>query len=127
MNMIVGTGQATYTVIIEDENGCAVSSSMTVDNMCDDKKGKSATSMSMYPNPVRDMLNVKIDGAFKTDVTVEVYNLVGTKMFAKTYKPGSKKGAIDMKIDFSRFPSHVYYIKVITENGTTIKKVVLDK
>ena len=39
----------------------------------------------------------------------------------------AKRGSNDIKIDFSRFPSHVYYVKIITKSGTIIKKVVLDK
>jgi hypothetical protein len=31
-----------------------------------------------------------------------------------------------MNIDFSSFPSHVYYVKVITDE-TIINKIVLDK
>mgnify|MGYP000020373433 CR=1 FL=1 len=49
------------------------------------------------------------------------------KMFEKTFIPSVKRSSMGMKVDFSRFPSHVYYVKIITKKGTIIKKVVLDK
>jgi len=92
------------------------------------EKENNTLNFALYPNPVKDILNIKFDKKVDSDVTIEVYNLVGTKMFANTFNSRGKHSADEgMKIDFSRFPSHVYYVKVITKKGTTIKKVVLDK
>jgi hypothetical protein len=126
INLITGVGSATYTVTIEDENGCITSCSRTVFSSCE-KENPSSMNATLYPNPVKDILNVKFDKQVDEDVTIEVYNLVGTKMFGNTFTPNAKRGSNDMKIDFSRFPSHVYYVKIITKSGTIIKKVVLDK
>ena len=124
IEIIPGTGSATYYLSIQDETGCISECSIDVTSKCSDNKSMNVT---LYPNPVKDILNVKFDDKVDSDVTIEVYNLVGTKMFANTYSNNGKRGANDMKIDFSRFPSHVYYVKVITKKGTIIKKVVLDK
>jgi hypothetical protein len=125
VNLIVGVGSAIYTVTIEDENGCVTSCSREVVSSCE--KEDPLFNATLYPNPVKDILNVKFDKQVNEDVTIEVYNLVGTKMFGNTFNSNTKRGKNDMKIDFSRFPSHVYYVKIITKQGTVIKKVVLDK
>ena len=125
VNLIVGVGSAIYTVTIEDENGCVTSCSREVVSSCE--KEDPLFNATLYPNPVKDILNVKFDKQVDGDVTIEVYNLVGTKMFGNTFNSNTKHGKNDMKIDFSRFPSHVYYVKIITKQGTLIKKVVLDK
>ena len=124
IEIIPGQGSATYYLTIQDETGCTSECSIAVSAKCVDNKSMNFT---LYPNPVKNILNVKFDTKVESDVTIEVYSLVGTKMFANTFSNKGKRGMNDMKIDFSRFPSHVYYIKVITDNGTIIKKVVLDK
>ena len=127
IEIIPGTGSAIYYLNIEDEAGCTSSTNIMVSANCSDNTDDETFQFSLYPNPVKDLLNVKFDNKVDSDVTIEVYNLVGTKMFSNTFNASAKKGKTGMKVDFSRFPSHVYYIKVITKNGTTIKKVVLDK
>ena len=124
IQIIPGSGSATYYLSIQDETGCISECSIDVTSKC--AIGFSP-KVNLYPNPVKDILNVKFDEEIDSDVTIEVYNLVGTKMFANTFKANDKKGNTEMKVDFSKFPSHVYYVKIITKHGTVIKKVVLHK
>lgn len=127
IHLVVGSGSATYTLTVEDENGCTTSCTKIVTSLCE--KENDPLNFALYPNPVQDILNVKFDKQPNDDVTIEVYNLVGTKMYANTFENKGKlnQDGMDVRIDFSRFPSQVYYVKIISKAGTTIKKVVLDK
>ena len=83
-----------------------------------------AQQFTIYPNPVKDRLTINFDSLPKSEVTVEVYDLVGTVSHNKTYSNVSEKGIV---IDFSEFRSNVYYVKITSGKDVTIKKVVLDK
>ena len=71
--------------------------------------------ITVYPNPSHGMLTVKA-ASLKG---VEVYNLAGQKLFS-----GLADDAV-MQVDLSGLPSGVYAIRVRTEQGNSLKKVVL--
>jgi len=70
-------------------------------------------SLSIYPNPVTTLLNIKSDvGVQQT----EVVNTLGQtiKIFGRN----------DTSLDVSSFQSGVYFMKITTDNGITVKKFV---
>lgn len=72
------------------------------------------TSVSIYPNPVKDLLNVKSTSKIKTH---KVYNLAGQIINTKLTS--------DSVIDFSHLEKGTYVIEIQLENGKkTIQKVI---
>lgn len=72
------------------------------------------TTVSFYPNPVKDVLNVKSTSKIKTH---KVYNLAGQNVNAKLTS--------DSTIDFSRLEKGVYIVEIQLENGKkTTQKVI---
>lgn len=66
-----------------------------------------------YPNPVKDILNISYD---RNITNVEVYNLLGQKVFENTLNANTAQ------IDMSGFSTGSYLVKVTSENQTkTIK------
>ena len=106
-----------------DGQGCEQICVFDTKAYCLDDK-KSPQNFEIYPNPVQDILTVEFDKDLESDTTFEVYDLLGNTVYTNNVKKniGSK-----ISIDFSGFPGNVYYLKVINENGTSIKKVILDK
>ena len=122
-----GYGPAMFYVEVNDENGCSSQCSIKLSAKCKPPRQEQNNFIGfmMYPNPVSSRLNVEFNEVVKSEnVKVEVYNLVGTIMYTKLYKDFD---ADKLNIDFSSFPSAVYYLKITTEQGTQIKKVILDK
>ena len=141
-----GPGSATFTVTITDENGCESECSITFASGC--KKptrrvkanpnlsfltnnsvfaGLRTTEMyevQLYPNPIKDKLSVKFDEEMTSEVRVEIFDLIGTNVLNKVY---DKSEANAIMIDFSNFKSQLYHLKITTDKGVIIKKVVLDK
>ena len=72
--------------------------------------------ITVYPNPIINILTVNI-GA-NTNVGIEISDLSGKVIF-KTTAQNQKT-----EVDLSEYASGVYLIKLDTENGTAIQKVV---
>ena len=75
-----------------------------------------SSSMNIYPNPVNDKLYIE------TEVEVEklvVYDIYGRHQVAET---PSRQG--DLTIDLSNLTSGVYFVKIVTDNGNVVKRIV---
>lgn len=68
----------------------------------------SNSSLSIYPNPVKDILNIKSKDQIQS---VSIYNLAGQKMLEKAKLLSNKQ------IDLSFLKSGVYMVKVYLNNG----------
>ncbi len=71
-----------------------------------------SNSLNIYPNPTTGKLMVNANGIEK----IEVYTLSGVLI----------ESSFKNKIDLSHHPKGVYFVKVITENGTETRKVLLE-
>lgn len=68
-----------------------------------------AAEISYYPNPVHDILNLNS----KENISeIEVYDLTGRKVFSKNSIQTS-----DYKIDFGKFPTGIYIVKIKLNEG----------
>ena len=75
-----------------------------------------SSSMNIYPNPVNDKLYIE------TEVEVEklvVYDIYGRHQVAEI---PSCQGYLT--IDFSNLTSGVYFVKIVTDNGNVVKRIV---
>lgn len=70
-----------------------------------------AESISLYPNPVNDILTIKTSKKLKKSI---FYNILGKKVFESSNK----------QINLSQLSKGIYFIKVIIESKTYYKKVV---
>ncbi|MEE9406983.1 MAG: T9SS type A sorting domain-containing protein [Polaribacter sp.] len=75
-------------------------------------------NFEVYPNPFLD--NITINSTLKNSFKVDVYNLIGKKVYSKNTTSNNQK------INLSSLKSGVYFIKFIAENGDIqfIKKVI---
>lgn len=73
------------------------------------------TSVSMYPNPANDFVNIQIEGVAK----VEIYSLLGQKVLDQNINDTEM-------ISISNLNSGVYLVK-ISQNGNTVTKRLIVK
>ncbi|WDF46480.1 T9SS type A sorting domain-containing protein [Chryseobacterium sp. KACC 21268] len=71
-------------------------------------------AVSIYPNPVKDILNVKTASKIKTH---KVYNLSGQVVNAKLIS--------DKTIDFSRLEKGIYVVEIQLENGKKLTQKII--
>ncbi len=72
------------------------------------------SSLSVYPNPVKDVLTIETNN---TLIAVSIYNIGGVKVFS-TEHVGNKT------IDLRGLSSGIYLLKVQTEKGLEIMKLI---
>ncbi len=77
----------------------------------------SATNLSLYPNPVTDVLNVQTSGLRET--VVEIYSLNGNLLITNTITGAAK-------IEVSDLPRGLYLIKVKTTGQIEVGKFIKD-
>lgn len=75
-------------------------------------------SMELYPNPAKDLLNVKFNDV--QDFTVEISDLLGKIVLKQTF---TSKNRITM--DVSSFPEGLYMIRVVTDNKTYLDRIIV--
>jgi hypothetical protein len=72
-------------------------------------------SLVVYPNPVRDILNVSFDTAISS---VAIYNMLGQQVMARMFN------STEATIDVSGLGSGTYFVKVQAENKFKTIKII---
>jgi len=80
--------------------------------------------VTIWPNPVSDILHIDIETAKALDVEVQMTNLHGYKIQRTTESINSGKNYL--KYDMSQYPAGVYYLSILSENGRISKKIIKD-
>lgn len=80
--------------------------------------------MFVYPNPGSDNLIVSIDLKNTAPTRLEMADIQGKVVFAKDL--GILQGEFTQNIDVSAFVAGSYFVRIITDQGTEIKKVIID-
>lgn len=76
-------------------------------------------AISVYPNPVLDNLNIKINQNL-TNVKVTIFNAMGQVAYNNDFKTMSANQSIDMK----SFAPGTYMVFIKSDEGTVTKKVI---
>ena len=84
----------------------------------------SNTMLSIYPNPSKGLVNVDISLTKPSNVLVEVFNQMGQQIAAKA-QGNYTAGVIEM--DLSSFSNGIYMVKLNTDEGSMVQKIILEK
>ena len=76
------------------------------------------SSLLLYPNPVNDKLYIETQTLTQT-LTIEIYDIYGRCQVTET---PSHQG--NLSVDVTDLNSGVYFIKVITSEGETVKRII---
>ncbi|MCF6170377.1 MAG: S8 family serine peptidase [Bacteroidales bacterium] len=88
------------------------------------KAGEGESLLQVYPNPFRETLNVEINGYLGEDARIELMGMPGHVIFSEVVElqPGKKSLSVFNK--FGALVPGVYLLRVITEEGVEVKRVV---
>jgi hypothetical protein len=70
------------------------------------------STINIYPNPVKSILNIKTDDKIKT---IELYDEIGRKV-----KNLSKSNVINLE----NLSKGIYYLKIQTEKSSSVEKII---
>jgi Secretion system C-terminal sorting domain len=83
--------------------------------------GNGRSDMSIYPNPARSRITVEYRLEQYTNVTIEVFNVIGSKVKA-VLQSEQAAGSHSVDVNFeNNFPKGIYFVKINT--GTTSQSV----
>lgn len=116
------TGPTTNTYVVVLDDGCTIPSAsitFTVNaNICTGVTELTNSSLSVYPNPTSNFLNIEFLNIPEKGV-VELYNTIGELMFSE--KLNNKNNAINT----SQLNYGMYYIRVVENNKViALQKIV---
>lgn len=80
-----------------------------------------AKSVTLYPNPATSTLNVTVSDANINIISVEIYNVYGQMINVETQCIAPPQGASPQRINISGLASGMYYVRVMTDNGSVTK------
>lgn len=80
--------------------------------------------VSIYPNPTTGALNINFTDISSNDVTVEVFNIVGSKVFSTAT---AIEGSAIEQVDLSTFNNGIYLVRVSVEGDTFTRTVSVQK
>jgi len=80
------------------------------------------TGIKIFPNPSNGLFNVVINGEKQSQSKIEIYNMIGDKVYAATLSILNYQFSIDV-------PSGIYLYRVISETGNIVStgKLIIDK
>ena len=85
----------------------------------------SLNNVSFWPNPTKNILNVKMDTFTRENIVITVFDLQGRKVITSTNKPLEQ--AFTKAIDTKNISSGVYLLSVSQGNKKTTKKIIITK
>jgi hypothetical protein len=81
--------------------------------------------IALYPNPNNGKFTLTLDANANHDVNIIIYNSLGVEVYSEN---GVKlSGKITKNIDLSSLSKGIYNLKVAGENGSVVKKFVIQK
>lgn len=122
----IGSGnQNTYTVTVTDVNGCTTVASSTVTvEACLAIPERLTSTFTLYPNPNTGEFNISFNETLKGNATVTILNATGSELFNKVIK--ISQAAQVESFNVSNLSSGIYFIKVDTNNGSTVQKLIIN-
>lgn len=111
---LTGISAGIYHVVVDDESGCpAAEATIVVDSQVGIEV-ENEVSIQLYPNPAVSYFELKTEG----DFSIVVYNSVGELILVK-------KGVNFTSISCSEWSKGLYSLEISTENGTSIRKLII--
>jgi len=92
--------------------------------VCNNSSQVAITNLRLYPNPVSNNLNIKLNANLASDVKFVIFNHYGRRVFKK--KASIDAGESILTYDLSYLCRGTYYLKVVI-NGTVQKTSILLK
>ncbi|GEM_PF-524215 len=123
-SIVVNTG-GQYTVDVTDGNGCSTTHTVSVmEDACvgiDDVA--SVAVIETYPNPVNEVLNVRIKGSGSADIMVELISLSGQRIEARNINGGQQE--VLEQFDVSNLSQGVYMMNFQIGSEVSTHRIIV--
>ena len=76
---------------------------------------------SLYPNPVSDIVTLNTDNVNNTDLTLNIYNVIGTLVKSETLKQNQRQ------INIGDLSNSVYIIAINSKDLTEYQRLLIQR
>lgn len=83
-----------------------------------------SSEISIYPNPAHNLIRIELGQSNIELIDISICDLNGKSIYAESLKKPVDSKNQQKCIDLSSLPSGLYYIKVNSNKGTIIKKII---
>jgi hypothetical protein len=80
-----------------------------------------------YPVPFKEVLTIKYNFDYVSDVKIEVFNSTGKSVLSKADTNSYLNKEVALNLKMNRGQEQVYVVKVTTNRGSSVKKVMSSK
>jgi len=122
---IFGLGVVHASIVVTNVNGCKATDTrnITID-ACTGIDETASNGIQIYPNPSNGLLFIELNGNFKSNCDVLVYNIQG--QLIKTQNIINTTNNSVFELDMSKQSKGVYFVKIISGENISVNKVVLN-
>jgi len=109
----------TFSVAVQQQSGCSFNMTYIPQDTCDVTFSSTidiCKNINTFPNPSGGVFSIKFDEA--TTFHLDIYNLVGEIVYQSKFN--NPKNIIDI----SSQPNGIYFLKVKTDKGFAVKKIM---
>ena len=120
------TSSDAFTFTVENNAGGWLGTptfSIDVTNTTSIDNGISGLDIQLYPNPARDRFNIEVSGDLNGKISFELYAPQGQLIQLK--ESNLSGGSAFISWNTSNLTSGMYFLKIKTQSGETVKKVIV--
>lgn len=124
----IGAGNSqNFTVTVTDANGCSVEKSINIIVEACTGLEESAlnNAFSLYPNPNTGEFNIVFNGTLTGKALIRIISSTGNVVYTDIIE--LKNNIQTNKLNVSNLNNGIYFIKVETQHGSTVKRLVINK
>jgi PKD repeat protein len=110
-NIVIPPSNGDYQVIVEDTNGCRISSNITVTNITTNLSPISSSKvsdLSIYPNPTSDGVTLSFWSTFVGESNVEIMNILSQVVYRRSMR--TDKGLNKIQLSLKELHQDLYLL-----------------
>jgi hypothetical protein len=113
-------GVYTYRVVQYDFDG-----SSSISDLAEvERKQTAGNELKIYPNPVNNQLQIDISIDRETNVTSELYNMLGQKLSDYTIQTKLNEGSNKLSHDLSKLTPGLYQVRIAYNGNVTWREII---
>ena len=120
------TTDGDYSVIVENSNGCFGTDTINVTfSICSgiDEPG-TALSISMYPNPTNDDLNINLEGFMGETVEIQIMSTNGQLIKSRKIESNNQT-ELKTKMDLSQVAQGLYFVVIKSGDQVKVERITV--
>jgi len=85
-------------------------------------ENEASATLNLFPNPSNGLVNLEYISGNQGNITINVINTLGATVYTTN---AVSNGSLNKSIDLSQMTKGIYFVNVVSENGTTTKKMII--